>query len=148
MGSDGTGHAEGPGELPHRRHGGVSCRPRRDGSELSERPGRSLETMIRALTLLMLLAGAAAARAEDGYELWLRYHRVADAARLKQYQAAIGELLVEGRSPTTQAVSSELQRGLAGLLGRNVPVVTRITRDGVVIAGSLAQSPVVAALGL
>ena len=95
--------------------------------------------MTRALTVLILLAGAAAARAEDGYELWLRYHRVADAARLKQYQAAIGELLVEGRSPTTQAVSSELQRGLAGLLGRTVPVVTRVTRDGVVIAGSLAQ---------
>ena len=104
--------------------------------------------MIRALTLLILLAGAAAARAEDGYELWLRYHRVADAARLKQYQAAIGELIVEGRSPTAQAVSGELQRGLAGLLGRSVPVVTRVTRDGVVIAGVPAQSPLVAALGL
>ena len=104
--------------------------------------------MIRALTLLILLAGAAAARAEDGYELWLRYHRVADAARLKQYQASIGELLVEGRSPTAQAVSGELQRGLAGLLGRSVPIVTRVTRDGVVIAGVPAQSPLVAGLGL
>jgi alpha-glucuronidase len=101
-----------------------------------------------ALTVLILLAGAAAARAEDGYELWLRYHRVADATRLKQYQASIGELLVEGRSPTAQVVSNELQRGLAGLLGRNVPVVTRVTRDGVVIAGVPGQSTIVAALGL
>jgi alpha-glucuronidase len=38
------------------------------------------------LTLLILVAGATAARAEDGYELWLRYHRVADAARLKHFQ--------------------------------------------------------------
>src|SRR5688572_11918613 len=104
--------------------------------------------MIQALTLLILLAGAAAARAEDGYDLWLRYHRVADAARLKQYQASIGELIVEGRSPTALAVSGELQRGLAGLLGRSVPVVARVTRDAVVIAGIPAQSPVVAALGL
>jgi alpha-glucuronidase len=104
--------------------------------------------MIRTLTLLILLAGAAAARAEDGYELWLRYHRVADAARLKQYQAAIGALLIEGRSPTAQAVSTELQRGLTGLLGRNIPVVTGVTRDGVVVAGVPAESPVMAALGL
>src|SRR5688572_8326654 len=104
--------------------------------------------MIQALTLLMLLAGETAAHAEDGYELWLRYHRVADATRLTQYQASIGELLIEGRSPTAQAISTELQRGLAGLLGRSVPVVTRVTRDGVVVAGIPAQSPVVAALGL
>ena len=104
--------------------------------------------MTRALTVLILLTGAAAAHAEDGYELWLRYHRVAGAARLQQYQTAIGGLLVEGRSPTAQAVSNELQRGLTGLLGRSVPVVTGVTRDGVVIAGSPAQSPVVAALGL
>src|SRR5688572_24673015 len=157
MGGHRTGHAEDPGELPHRRHGGVSRRPRRDGSELSERPGRFLEKMNRvcfaalgaaALALLMLLAGAAAAHAEDGYDLWLRYHRVADAARLQQYQAAIGELLVEGRSPTAQAVTNELQRGLTGLLGRSVPVVTRVARDGVVIAGIPAQSPAVAGLGL
>ena len=46
-----------------------------------------------ALTLLILLAGAAGARAEDGYELWLRYHRVADTARLQQSRAAIGEFV-------------------------------------------------------
>ena len=35
--------------------------------------------MTRGLTLLILLAGASAASAEDGYELWLRYHQEEEA---------------------------------------------------------------------
>jgi alpha-glucuronidase len=104
--------------------------------------------MTKALTLLIVLAGATAARAEDGYELWLRYQRVADGARLQQYQRLITSLLVEGGSPTARAVSDELQRGLRGLLDRNIPIVDRVTRDGTVIAGTPRQSATIAALGL
>ena len=48
----------------------------------------------------------AAARAEDGYELWLRYHRVADAALLKQYRSAITGLVVSGESATARATAA------------------------------------------
>ena len=57
-----------------------------------------------ATTLLLGLA-ATAARAEDGYELWMRYRRVADAAVLKQYRSAVTSLLVSGDSATARAVS-------------------------------------------
>ena len=104
--------------------------------------------MRRVLILLVVLAGATAAHAEDGYDLWLRYHRVADSARLQQYQGLVGSVLVEGESPTARAVSVELQRGLRGLLDRDVPIVTRVTQDGTVVSGTPDQSPTIAALGL
>jgi alpha-glucuronidase len=102
----------------------------------------------RALFLLIVLAGAVPAVAEDGYELWLRYPRVADEARLQQYRQVVGAVLVEGRSPTMQAVAAELQRGLAGLLGRAVPLVRKPDADGMLIAGTPMESAAIAASGL
>jgi alpha-glucuronidase len=104
--------------------------------------------MTRAFAVLIVLAGATAARGEDGYKLWLRYPRVADAARLQQYQHAISGVLVEEQSATARIVSSELQRGLSGLLGRAVPVARSVTGDGLVIAGTPARSSTVAAADL
>ncbi len=84
---------------------------------------------------------------ESGYELWLRYRRVDDAARLAEYRREIAALLVEGDSPTLAAARDELTRGLRGLLGRPVPLV-RAPRRGALIAGTPAGSPLVASLAL
>jgi alpha-glucuronidase len=100
-----------------------------------------------AIALLVVLAGATTARAEDGYELWLRYHRVTDTALLKQYRSAITGLVVSGESATARATSSELTRGLNGLLDTSIASVADVTADGVVIAGT-GRSPLVATLGL
>jgi alpha-glucuronidase len=111
--------------------------------------------MVRRLRWLPpLLAGALlgfgrpAPAPEDGYDLWLRYHRVADAARLREYRAAITGLVLEGDSPTLRAARDELTRGLGGLLGRTVPLARALTRDGAVILGTPATSPLVASLPL
>ena len=96
---------------------------------------------------LLVLAAASAAHAEDGYELWLRYHRVADAALLTQYRGTATGLLVSGESPTARAVTAELTRGLSGLLGTAIATVNDVTADGTVIAGN-GRSPVIATLGL
>jgi alpha-glucuronidase len=96
----------------------------------------------------MLAAGVpAAARAEDGYDLWLRYRRVADAARLAEYRAALTSVVAQGSSPTLAAARDELVAGLTGLLGRRVGVSGRLLTGSVVI-GTPASSPAIAALGL
>ena len=99
------------------------------------------------VVFLVILGVASAARAEDGYELWLRYHRVADAALLKQYRGAVTGLLVSGESPTARAVSAELSRGLNGLLGAEIARLKDVTGDGAVIAGT-GRSPAVSSMGL
>jgi alpha-glucuronidase len=98
-----------------------------------------------ALVLLGLLALPPAARAEDGYELWLRYPLVADAARLAEYRSGITAVVVAGNSPTARVVRDELTRGIRGLLGTDIG--SSGGREGVVVAGT-ATSPAIAALSL
>ncbi len=105
-----------------------------------------------ALVCSVSLASLAGAQSsllpnEDGYDLWLRYHRVADAARLREYRAAIQYVFVDGRSPTLHAARDELTRGLSGLLGRAVPSETHAV-DATIVAGTPESSRAIAALGL
>ena len=101
---------------------------------------------------LLLAAAAAAApaslRAEDGYDLWLRYRPVADSARLAAYRAAFTELVAEEGTPTIVAARDELTRGLRGLLGAEIPGGRAATRDGALILGTPQGSRLVASLGL
>jgi alpha-glucuronidase len=70
--------------------------------------------------LLMLgyapVAAAAPPPDEDGYDLWLRYRPVEPAYARKVHVAAI----VGANTPLQLSAESELQRGLKGLLGRDV----------------------------
>ena len=88
------------------------------------------------LGLLGLLALPAAARSEDGYELWLRYPQVSNAARLAQYRAALAGVFVAGDSPTLSAARDELARGLRGLLGTAIPIAGDATRDRLLLASA------------
>jgi alpha-glucuronidase len=100
------------------------------------------------LAFVLLATSASAARAEDGYDLWLRYVRVDDQALLNRYRTSITSLIVAGQSPTSRIVGNELTRGLGGLLGLRVPAATDVAGDGVLIAGTPKTSPLVAAAGL
>ena len=105
-------------------------------------------TRAAIIALFVLLGSVTAARAEDGYELWLRYRPVADATLLKQYRSSITGLLVSGESATAQATAAELTRGLRGLLDAAVPSVADASKDGTLVVGTPARSPVVAELNL
>jgi alpha-glucuronidase len=84
---------------------------------------------------------------EDGYELWLRYPRVADEERLAAYRAQLQHLVSSPADATLTRAIDELRRGLGGLLGRDLPLASA-PGSGSLIAGTPATSPVVAALGL
>uniref|UniRef100_UPI003F4C8D03 alpha-glucuronidase family glycosyl hydrolase n=1 Tax=Xanthomonas cannabis TaxID=1885674 RepID=UPI003F4C8D03 len=103
---------------------------------------------VLALLWLVLLGAAlvpvAPVHAEDGYELWLRYHTLGKAAQLRQHASA---LVVAGDSPTLQAAREELQRGVQGLLGSTLPTTATVTADGSILLGA-ATAPQMAALKL
>jgi alpha-glucuronidase len=82
--------------------------------------------LLRNVFLLLLLAVAAVApaRADDGYRLWLKYDRIADAAARQQYLRSAQFITSASTSPILRAANGELQRGLSGLLGQAVPVLT------------------------
>ena len=123
----------------------IAARVRRAVAALvvGARPAR-----LGAAALVLGLLASTGARAEDGYELWLRYRPLAAAGALAAGRSAFTEVVVEGDSPTLRAARGELVRGLRGLLDREVPAATAVTRDGAVLAGTPRTSPAIAALGL
>ena len=68
------------------------------------------------LAALIMAAAAAGARAEDGYDLWLRY-RPMSGEWLKSYRDAAREIVPGTPSATLSIAQAELVRGLSGLLG-------------------------------
>ena len=90
-------------------------------------------------TILMVLGiVGSAARAEDGYDLWLRYRPLPGV-----HAAAI---TVRGNSPTVRIAAAELARGLSGLSGARVAESPDLAAGGILLA--TARDPMVAALHL
>jgi alpha-glucuronidase len=85
------------------------------------------------------------ARAEDGYDLWLRYRPVAaDVARVAA--PAASSLVVDGDSETLRIARNELTRGIAGMLGQTPATASEITNGALVLG--VATSPRLAGLYL
>ena len=93
--------------------------------------------IFRSIALLLLTLGATAAplAAENGYDLWLRYHTVDDPARLAEYRDTFSGVMVSGASPTAEATRDELLRGLGGLLGMELSVLDA-PRSGALVVGT------------
>lgn len=74
--------------------------------------------MKRAVAFLLLLFKLGFIHAEDGYQLWLRYHRITNQPLLQQYQEALLSLNFPiGSDPILSTARTELISGLQGLLG-------------------------------
>ncbi|HTL07482.1 MAG TPA: alpha-glucuronidase family glycosyl hydrolase, partial [Chitinophagaceae bacterium] len=104
--------------------------------------------MQRFLKLAMLLLLGVYARAENGYDLWLRYLPIQDKQLAQRYRQSLTRIIAGGNSPTVQLVQKELSNGLAGLLQTTLPLVTTINADGVLIAGTPASTTAIKEAGL
>ncbi|MCX2842353.1 alpha-glucuronidase [Microbulbifer thermotolerans] len=97
--------------------------------------------------LLLALVIPQCLRAEDGYELWLRY-RPLEAEWRSTYREAVRSLVVpQSGSPTLRAARGELLRGLEGLLGA-VPASAREAGEGALLLGTPETSARIADLKL
>ena len=101
-------------------------------------------SFLLAIGALCLIA---AARAEDGYDLWLRYQPLEKQA-LARYRGAATAVVSAGHSATANVTRDELVRGLSGLLARKVAADDTVRREGVVLFGTPASSRTIAGLGL
>src|SRR5258706_4956385 len=101
--------------------------------------------MTRFFAVAFLLLLAVPARAEDGYDLWLRY-RPMEANAQAQYRPLATAIVSEGTSPSLNAARDELTRGLSGLLDR--PVGTGAVAEGAVVIGTPANSPLIAGVNV
>jgi len=100
------------------------------------------------LLALGLLAVFPTARAEDGYDLWLRYRPV-QPQWSAAYRRGVSELVVPpSATKTLDIVQSELSRGLGGLLGTAPPLSSQPTKEGALLFGTPRASPAIARAGL
>ena len=100
-----------------------------------------------ALLLLLLFAALAPpARAENGYDLWLRYVPITHQELLGEYRSTFAELVVDASDPTLAIVRDELLRGLGGMLQTEPGLVAAPGRDGAVVLGTPATSELIAGL--
>jgi len=102
---------------------------------------------IPVLAWLLLLSSLRPASAETGRDLWLRYSPIEGETRRDAYRRRATAIVVPGGSATGRIIAAELQRGLRGLLGADIPVSGAIPGEGAVLVGTPATSPEIAALG-
>lgn len=100
------------------------------------------------LVLAFLLATLAAplARAETGYDLWLRYQPV-EPEWQQRYARFATYVVAPAASPTLDAATVELEQGLAGLLGGAPARRETVIGDGTIVLGT-AKSALIAPLNL
>jgi alpha-glucuronidase len=82
------------------------------------------------------------ALADDGYNLWLKYPKVNEPERLKEYRQTISSIILSGNSATCRIIHDELKNGLYGLLGSDIPFANS-NKSGSLIIGTPRTSEII-----
>ena len=82
-------------------------------------------------------------RAEDGYRLWLRYDKISDENIRAAYLERLTAVYMEGDHPIIRTSINELQKGLSGLLDRNVSFSEDSDLPNILVAGVIGSSAVI-----
>jgi alpha-glucuronidase len=77
------------------------------------------------------------ARAETGYDAWLRYPRIDDPNVRARYYALPGTVVALDRSPELISAASELSRGIRSMLGRSLRLQDNFTAHDSIVLGTL-----------
>ena len=102
--------------------------------------------MLARFLLLILAVSAAAllpcghARAEDGYDLWLRYRPLPAHVLASLREEVSGVVLPPAPGPTLQAALDELDRGWQGMTGAGLQRQAA-PRNGSLLIGTAASLP-------
>lgn len=85
------------------------------------------------MVLISILFTASIVKAENGYELWLRYRLIKDDKLMKAYQSVLKQVTVKGNSATIQIIKTEITKASEGMLHQKPLFNTVINQSGLVI---------------
>ena len=101
--------------------------------------------LLLALLAVVSVAWATGARAEDGYDLWLRYRPLPADVQARDRAQTTALVFDAGNEPSILKAAQELDRALSGMLGTKVP--TGEPQTGAILLGTATQ-PRIQALNL
>jgi alpha-glucuronidase len=87
-------------------------------------------------------------RAEDGYRLWLRYDKIENSSKLREYAALLKAIVSEKDSPTLLAAQKELSLAINGLIGIKLQIQKEVQLPGSIIIGTPSSSSILTSLHL
>lgn len=90
--------------------------------------------------IFYIVLSFAYAKAENGYDLWLRYPKINNSALLSQYNRQIASPAVTGQSQTITIIKDELTRAFAGLTGKNYTVLSSPSKSSALVISKAAVS--------
>ena len=97
---------------------------------------------MRKRLLIIFLVLPALIKAEDGYDLWLRYKKISNSALLNQYKKQIISPVVFGSSQTIAIIKRELSLAFSGLTGSPYKIASSIDKSSTFIAGTISTSTI------
>ena len=96
--------------------------------------------------LIIFIFLPALLKAEDGYDLWLRYKKVSNNSLLDQYKKQITFPVVLGSSQTTAIIKTELAQAFSGLTGITYKILSSSDKSSSFIAGTASTSTIISSI--
>ena len=96
--------------------------------------------------LIILIILPALTKAENGYDLWLRYKKISNISLLDQYKKQITSPVVLGSSQTIAIIRTELSQAFATLTGIPYKVLSSPGKSSSFIAGSVSSSTIISSI--
>lgn len=96
-----------------------------------------MNSILMRLTIaaILFLSLSCIARAENGYDLWLRYNEIENKNVRLEYSRFASEVYFEEYSPIATSAKEELARALPSMLGSDVAITSKLRRSGTIIIG-------------
>ncbi|HEY5967467.1 MAG TPA: alpha-glucuronidase family glycosyl hydrolase [Chitinophagaceae bacterium] len=101
---------------------------------------------MRKTLLIIFILLPALLKAEDGYDLWLRYKKVSNNSLLDQYKKQITSPVVLGSSQTITIIKNELSRAFSGLTGTSYKILSSPGKSTTFIAGTVSTSNTISSI--
>jgi len=101
---------------------------------------------MRKSLLVILILFPALLKAEDGYDLWLRYKKIANNSLLDQYKKQITSPVVLGSSQTIAIIKTELSRAFLGLTGISYKILSSTVSSTTFITGTASISTIISSV--
>ncbi|MBV8552165.1 MAG: glucosiduronase [Acidobacteriaceae bacterium] len=101
---------------------------------------RATTTVAPVLAALWCLASAAPAKAETGYDAWLRDEPLSDRVLTDMYDRLPATVVMLNHSPVMDSAGDETIRGVRGLLGRTLRKSSAVVPEGMIVLGTLTEA--------